>query len=132
MYRLIYILSLWFLFFISISISLGQIVADDDEFGILEDGEITESVIYNDTIDGEPINTENIEKSYIFKILNELGRISSGLNSLEKNNKISLAINGFVKSLKTYFKSGKLNTNEIKAFKTFWGHGTCQISMLKY
>ena len=78
------------------------------------------------------MNTENIEKSYILKILNELNKISSSLNSLEKNNKISLAINGFIKSLKNYFKSGKLNTNEIKVFKTFWGHATCQNSLLKY
>ena len=78
------------------------------------------------------MSTEKIEKSYIFKILNELNKISSSLNSLEKNNKISLAINDFIKSLKKYFKSGKLNTNEFKVFKTFWGHATCQNSLLKY
>ena len=77
------------------------------------------------------MNTKNIEKLYIFKILKELNKISSSLNSLEKNNKISLAIDGFTKSLKTYFKSGKLNVNEIKVFKGFWGHGTSQISVLK-
>ena len=78
------------------------------------------------------MNIENIEKSYILKILNELNKVSSSLNSLEKNNKISLAINDFIKSLKKYFKSGKLNTNEFKVFKTFWGHATCQNSLLKY
>ena len=52
-------------------------------------------------------------------------------NEISKNNKISLAIDGFTKSLKTYFKSGKLNVNEIKVFKGFWGHGTSQISVLK-
>ena len=78
------------------------------------------------------ISTKNIDKLYIFKILRELNKLSSNLNSLEKNNKISLAIDGFVKSIKTYFKSGKLNTNEIKVFKAFWGHGTSQISVVRY
>ena len=78
------------------------------------------------------INTKNIDKLYIFKILKELNKLSSSLNSLEKNNKISLAINCFIKSLKNYFKSGKLNINEIKVFKSFWGHGTSQISVLRY
>ena len=78
------------------------------------------------------MNIKNIEKSYIFKILNKLNEISSSLNSLEKNNKVSLAINGIVKSLRAYFKSGKLNINKTKIFKTFWGHGTSQISVLKY
>ena len=78
------------------------------------------------------MSAKKLEKNYVFKILNQLNKISLSLNALEKNNKISLAIFDFVKSLKIYFKSGKLNTNKIKVFKTFWGHGTSQISMLKY
>ena len=78
------------------------------------------------------MSVKKLEKNYVFKILNQLNKISLSLNALEKNNKISLAIFDFVKSLKIYFKSGKLNTNKIKVFKTFWGHGTSQISMLKY
>ena len=78
------------------------------------------------------MSVKKLEKNYVFKILNQLNKKSLSLNALEKNNKISLAIFDFVKSLKIYFKSGKLNTNKIKVFKTFWGHGTSQISMLKY
>ena len=78
------------------------------------------------------MDIKNIERSYVFRILGELNKISFDLHNLEKNNKVSQAINDFVKSLKIYFRTGKLNINGIKIFKTFWGHGTSQISMLKY
>ena len=80
-----------------------------------------------------PLNFEIESRSFPKGILDEgYHSISFDLHNLEKNNKVSQAINDFVKSLKIYFRTGKLNINGIKIFKTFWGHGTSQISMLKY
>ena len=72
------------------------------------------NLIFNIKID------KKINKKIIMQIEKEIKEITFKLNSLKKNNKISLALNEFRKLLKQFILNKKIKP-ETKYFKKLWG-----------
>ena len=92
---------------------------------------ICKKIIFINSLINKTKENVEIKKQILKKINYCIKKISKDLNTINKNNLVSLSLNEFNVFLNKYIYQKKIELKHLKKFKGFWGHGTYQISIQK-